>query len=134
MVSLADLPSFNTTIQMTDLASLRSIIESALCNFLFATNDQMMRHRVVNELSTILMQAKGQGLVWEYRVVCDETNNTFRDFDLHVDIYLKPVRSIEIKVWNFALTNNRIESTPMTVVVDYEERRSQLLDLCEVEI
>jgi hypothetical protein len=124
------------TIAQSDLLSLKNTVESTLMNFLHVSNDMDMRRRIVLELSAIMMHAKMMGYVLDYKVVCDETNNAKHDpiFDLsiHVDIYIKPPRSINVDVWHFAVNPYAGGITPSWF--DYEERRVRLLELCGTEL
>ena len=107
-------------------------------NFLYVINDVDMRLRVVAELSAIMALAKAQRQVFDYKVVCDQTNNTpqlVREGVLSVDIYIKPVYSVNFLVWNFKTNvTDDLKNKFDFIFADYEEQRSWMLDVCGVEI
>jgi phage tail sheath protein FI len=107
-------------------------------NFLYVSNDVDMRVRIVSELSALLAKARKEGKLNDYKIVCDETNNApeeIRAGDLSVDIYIKPMWSLNFIIWNFRINSNRLQTTYDFLVEDaYEDRRSKMLELCEVEI
>lgn len=75
--------------------------------FVFEPNTAFTRSRVVNTLSPIFENAKNTEGLYDYRIVCDERNNTPDVIDaneLKVDIYIKPVRAAEFILVNFIAT------------------------------
>ncbi len=55
---------------------------------------------------------KADNGVSDFKVVCNSTNNTSGDIDAHilnVDVYLKPVHSIEYINFTTILTNTGVE-------------------------
>ena len=62
---------------------------------------------MVNTISPVFTLAKNTQGVFDYLIVCNETNNTadvIDDNTLVVDIYIKPVRTAEFILVNFYAT------------------------------
>lgn len=75
--------------------------------FVQEPNTTFTRARLVNALNPIFKLALDTQGLYDYLIVCDERNNTANTIDnneLHVDIYLKPVRSAEFILINFFAT------------------------------
>ena len=101
---------------MVDLNPLKERIELALANLLYEPNDSMLRHRVQNEVVCVLRDAQARREVFDFKVICDETNNLHGSDELHVNVFLKPAFSVNFLDWNFAI------GFP-TVPIDYEAFR-----------
>jgi len=101
-----------TTASALDRVNVRRlliILEKAMAvslrTFVFEPNDENTRFRVTAMLDTYLDTLAGSGAFETtsadpkgYLVVCDETNNTPDTIDrneLHVDVFVKPVRTAE---------------------------------------
>ena len=75
--------------------------------FLFEPNTDLTRSSVVDNLTPIFENAKATQGLYDYLIVCDERNNTPDRIDqneMHVDIYIKPVRAAEYILVNFYAT------------------------------
>jgi hypothetical protein len=75
--------------------------------FVFEPNTLITRTRVVNVLDPIFKLTKNTEGVYDYRIICDERNNTNDVIDqneLVIDIYIKPVRAAEFILVNFLAT------------------------------
>ena len=86
---------------------LKKNLEALGRRFLFEQNDAESRGSFVNAASQFLEEVQGTRGVSEFRVVCDETNNTPDIVDSNqfvVDIFVKPVKSINFIRLN--LTNS----------------------------
>ena len=73
--------------------------------FLFENNTLFTRTRVINTLTPFFERVKADDGLYDFMLVCDERNNTPEVIDqneLVVDIYLKPVRTAEFILVNFA--------------------------------
>jgi len=71
---------------------------------LFEFNDQFTRAQFVSLVEPFLRDVQGRRGITDYRVVCDETNNTGEIIDRNEfvgDIYIKPARSINFIQLNF---------------------------------
>jgi phage tail sheath protein FI len=84
------------------------VLEKAIANAskysLFELNDEFTRAQFVGLIEPFLRDVKGRRGIYDYRVVCDETNNTAQVIDNNQfvgDIYIKPARSINFIQLNF---------------------------------
>jgi phage tail sheath protein FI len=71
---------------------------------LFEFNDEFTRAQFVNLVEPFLRLVQGRRGIYDFRVVCDETNNTPEVIDRNEfvgDIYIKPARSINYIQLNF---------------------------------
>ena len=71
---------------------------------MFEFNDQFTRAQFVNLVEPYLRDIQGRRGITDYRVVCDESNNTGEVIDRNEfvgDIYIKPARSINFIQLNF---------------------------------
>ena len=71
---------------------------------LFEFNDQFTRAQFVSLVEPFLRDVQGRRGIFDFRVVCDETNNTGEVIDRNEfvgDIYIKPARSINFIQLNF---------------------------------
>lgn len=83
---------------------LEKSIAKAARSTLFEFNDEFTRAAFVNIVEPFLRDVKGRRGVYDYRVVCDTTNNTAEVIDRNEfvgDIYIKPARSINFIQLNF---------------------------------
>lgn len=72
--------------------------------FVFEPNNDFTRTRLVNVLNPIMDNAKQNGGLYDYIIICDERNNTPQVIDnneLKVDIMLKPTRTAEFILITF---------------------------------
>jgi hypothetical protein len=75
--------------------------------FVHEPNTFITRSRVVASLDPIYSAAKAGSGIYDYKIVCDERNNTPNTIDnnqLIVDIYVKPTRTAEFILVNFYAT------------------------------
>ncbi len=90
---------------------LEKAIAKASRSTLFEFNDQFTRAQFVNLVEPYLRDVKGRRGIYDYRVVCDETNNTPEIIDRNEfvgDIYIKPARSINFITLNFIATRTGV--------------------------
>ena len=76
-------------------------------SFLFEPNTTFTRNRLTNTIKPVFELAKNTQGVYDYLIVCNDTNNTpsvIDDNSLVVDIYIKPVRTAEFILVNFYCT------------------------------
>ena len=91
--------------------ALEKTISRASRSSLFEFNDQFTRAQFVSIVEPYLRDVKGRRGITDYRVVCDETNNTSAVIDRNefvADIYVKPARSINFIRLNFVATRSGI--------------------------
>lgn len=83
---------------------LEKSISTAAKYFLFEPNDDVTRSQLVNMIDPFLRDVKARRGVYDYRVICDETNNTPERIDrneLWATILIKPTRVAEFIVLQF---------------------------------
>ena len=83
---------------------LEKSVTRAARSSIFEFNDQFTRAQFVNLVEPYLRDVQGRRGITDYRVVCDETNNTAEVIDRNEfvgDIYIKPARSINFIQLNF---------------------------------
>ena len=94
-----------------NLIYIQTNIENALTQFVFENNTHQTRLRVFSIIDDFLLGIKsGEGL-YDYEVVCDETNNTPSIIDanqLNVDIYVQPVKTIEFIQFTTVITRTGV--------------------------
>jgi len=75
--------------------------------FVFEPNTSFTRNRLVNTITPVFELAKNTQGIYDYLIVCNDTNNppsVIDDNSLVVDIYIKPVRTAEFILVNFYAT------------------------------
>ena len=83
---------------------LEKSIGKAARSALFEFNDEFTRSQFVNLVEPFLRDVQGRRGIYDFRVVCDTTNNTPEVIDTNRfvgDIYIKPARSINFIQLNF---------------------------------
>jgi len=78
---------------------------------LFEFNDAFTRAQFRNLVEPFLRDIRGRRGIYDFRVVCDETNNTGEVIDRNefvADIYIKPARSINFMQLNFIATRTGV--------------------------
>jgi phage tail sheath protein FI len=83
---------------------LEKSIAKAAKYSLFEFNDEFTRSQFVALVEPFLRDVKGRRGIYDFKVVCDETNNTQQVIDSNQfvgDIYIKPARSINFIQLNF---------------------------------
>ena len=93
---------------------LEKAIATAAKYSLFEFNDQFTRAQFVAMVEPFLRDVKGRRGIYDYRVICDETNNTPEVIDTNRfvgDIYIKPARSINFIQLNFVAVRTGVDFT-----------------------
>lgn len=91
---------------------LEKAISNAAKSFLFEFNDEFTRTQFRNLVEPFLRDVQGRRGITDFKVVCDETNNTPEIIDTNKfigDIYIKPARSINYIQLNFVAVRSGIE-------------------------
>jgi phage tail sheath protein FI len=86
---------------------LEKSIATAAKYQLFEFNDEFTRAQFVNLVTPFLRNVQGRRGITDFRVVCNETNNTPQVIDSNnfvADIYIKPNKSINFIQLNFIAT------------------------------
>jgi len=91
-----------------NVRSLFNSIERSISKYakshLFEINDDYERNKFVSRVSPFLETVKAKRGIYEFDVVCDETNNTGQEVDNNEfigDLFIKPTRTIEYIKLNF---------------------------------
>lgn len=91
---------------------LEKSISDAAKYSLFEFNDEFTRAGFVNMVTPFLRTVKGRRGVYDFRVICDETNNTpevIDSFEFRGDIYIKPARAINFIVLSFVAAKTGVD-------------------------
>lgn len=91
---------------------LEKAIAKASRYFLFEFNDAFTRAQFVNTVEPYLRDIQGRRGIYDFHVVCNETNNTPEVIDRNEfigDIYIKPARSINFIQLNFIAVRTGVE-------------------------
>lgn len=90
---------------------LEKTIARAARSSLFEFNDDFTRAQFINLVEPFLRDVQGRRGIYDFRVVCDTTNNTPEVIDRNEfigDIYIKPARSINFIQLNFVATRTGV--------------------------
>lgn len=93
---------------------LEKAIATAAKYSLFEFNDEFTRASFVSLVTPFLRDIKGRRGIYDFRVVCDETNNTPEVIDSNRfvgDIYIKPARAINFIQLNFIAVRTGVDFT-----------------------
>ena len=77
---------------------LRNQLDAIAKPFIFEPNDELTRNEIKQAIESFLLELVGQRALFDFLVVCDDTNNTSTRIDrgeLYVDIAIEPVKSVE---------------------------------------
>ena len=91
---------------------LQKTIATAANQMLFEFNDEFTRAQFLNLVEPFLRDVQGRRGITDFRVVCDETNNTPEVVDTNRfvgDIYIKPAKSINFIQLNFVAVRSGVE-------------------------
>ena len=91
---------------------LEKAISTAAKFTLFEFNDSFTRSQFKNLVEPFLRDIQGRRGIQDFKVVCDDTNNTGEVIDRNEfvgDIYIKPSRSINFIQLNFVAVRSGVE-------------------------
>jgi len=77
---------------------LRTQLDAVAKPFIFEPNDELTRNEIKGAVESFLLELVGQRALYDFLVVCDETNNTPTRIDrneLYVDIAIEPIKAVE---------------------------------------
>jgi len=77
---------------------LRSQLKKLAKPYIFEPNDKITRDEIKQQVESLMVELVGLRAIFDYLVVCDETNNTPARIDrneLYVDIAIEPVKAVE---------------------------------------
>ena len=90
---------------------LENAIKAAARDQLFEFNDEITRTNFINIVEPFLRDVQSKRGIFDFRVICDETNNTAAVIDSNefvADIFIKPSRSINFIGLTFVATRTGI--------------------------
>jgi phage tail sheath protein FI len=93
---------------------LEKAIATAAKYSLFEFNDEFTRAQFVALVTPFLRDIQGRRGIYDFRVVCDTTNNTDQVISYNQfvgDIYIKPARSINFIQLNFVAVRTGVDFT-----------------------
>jgi hypothetical protein len=91
--------------------TIEQALEKAAQSQLFEFNDQLTRANFINIVEPYLRDVQAKRGVYDYLVICDETNNTpdvIDNNEFRADIYLKPAKSINYVTLTFIATRTGV--------------------------
>jgi phage tail sheath protein FI len=100
--------------------AIERAIAIAARNVLFEFNDEFTRAEFVNVIEPFLREIQGRRGITDFRVVCDETNNTPAVVDRNefiANIFIKPARSINFITLNFVAVRTGVDFEEVVGVV-----------------
>jgi hypothetical protein len=77
---------------------LRSQLNKLARPYIFEPNDKITRDEIKQSVESLLLELVGLRALYDFAVVCDESNNTAARIDrneLYVDIAIEPVKAVE---------------------------------------
>ena len=77
---------------------MRGRLDALARPYLFEPNDKITRDQIKSAAEALCLELVGQRALYDYLVVCDESNNTPARIDrneLYLDIAIEPVKAIE---------------------------------------
>ena len=80
------------------VAFIRGRLEVIGKNFVFEPNDTTTRDEIKNSIESLMIDLVAKRGIYDYLVVCDESNNTPTRIDaneLYVDVAIEPVKAVE---------------------------------------
>jgi hypothetical protein len=99
---------------------LEKAIAEAAKYSLFEFNDEFTRSQFVSLVAPFLRDVQGRRGIYDFRVVCDTTNNTPQVIDSNQfvgDIYIKPARSVNFIQLNFVAVGTGVDFTTVVGAV-----------------
>ena len=91
---------------------LEKAISAAAQYSLFEFNDAFTRSQFVSLVTPFLQDVQGRQGIYDFRVVCDDSNNTAQVIDANQfvgDIYVKPARSVNFIQLNFVAVRTGVD-------------------------
>lgn len=91
--------------------TIQQALTSTANSTLFENNTETTRSNFINIVEPYLRDIQAKGGLYDFRVICDTTNNTADVIDnneFRADIYLKPVKSINYVTLTFVATRTGV--------------------------
>lgn len=98
-----------------------------LSNYVGDVNDNITRNAIIHNLSSLLDVYHSKGLMQDFNVVCDETNNSPKTIDnnrLNVDLYIQPMESVDYIQINTVVSSSGLsfdDNLQVTVTSEIDE-------------
>ena len=92
--------------------TVEQALENAATSTLFELNDPLTRANFVNIVEPYLRDVQAKRGIYEFLVICDETNNTpdvIDNNEFRADIFLKPAKSINFITLTFVATRTGVD-------------------------
>jgi hypothetical protein len=89
------------------MIEIQKVISQFAESVMFETNDEITRKSFVDNVTPYLSNIQSERGIYEFRVVCDTTNNTTQNIDANefiADFYIKPSRNINFIGLNYVIT------------------------------
>ncbi|MFA5031217.1 MAG: phage tail sheath C-terminal domain-containing protein [Patescibacteria group bacterium] len=105
--------AFNKLTVRRLMLKMEKDIKNSMKAFLFEPNTFDTRLRIVRTCEPYLESIKARDGIEDFRVICDDTNNTNQTIasgQIICDIYIKPVFAAEYIIFNFTVTKDEISS------------------------
>ena len=93
------------------LLEVKRLVTSVANKLLFEQNNSATRARFVNQVTPLLALVQAQAGVEQFRVVCDDTNNSAEDVEsnkMNGRIVVVPTRAVEFIAIDFIVTNSGV--------------------------
>ena len=77
---------------------MRSQLQKLAKPYVFEPNDKITRDEIKQQTESLLLELVGTRALYDFLVVCDESNNTPARIDrneLYLDIAIEPVKAVE---------------------------------------
>ena len=97
--------------------TVEQALESAANDHLFELNDVGTRANFINIVEPFLTDIQSQRGIEDFRVICDDTNNTpdiVDNNEFRADIFIQPARSINFITLTFVATRGGTSFTEVT--------------------
>lgn len=97
--------------------TVEQAIERTAQSVLFQLNDDLTRAAFVNIVEPYLRDVQAKRGLYDFRIICDETNNTpdiIDNNEFRADIYLKPTKSINYVTLTFVATRTGVSFEEVT--------------------
>ena len=91
--------------------TIEQSLENAAKSQLFEFNDEITRANFVNIVEPYLRDVQSKRGLYDFLVICDETNNTpdvIDNNEFRADIFLKPAKSINFVSLTFVATRTGV--------------------------
>lgn len=73
-------------------------LTNTLHQFLLEVNDRHTRNCIVSCVNTFFLDLQARGALYDFKIICDDTNNTpsrIKQNSLFCDVYIRPINSLE---------------------------------------